>query len=752
MSAMTGSVAVQPQAARRENWSARQWVEALVGGGCDAHTFVQEVEALVRRDPQSGWTALALLDSQHRRLRLDTATFDALRARLKEAAIGAEQGMQPRRAPGNGPAQGPAGGIEPPVDHVPPPAGDPMPPSGDVTQPVDSDLLESADGADVAMRTRTLEFRVPPTVHVPPPVPPPFDDVPPPTAHVPPPAPGATASSCPKPRAQPGAGALGAGRELAAGAVLRGRYCIRRVLGRGGMGSVFEATDRYRPEESGSDRRVALKVLDTALVRRPQLLAELQREFLHLQSLSHPNIVRVHEFDRDGDTAFYTMEYLAGRPLRAVLSGLHAVPLRRDWALAIIRDVGAALAHAHARGVVHGDLHPGNIFITDAGEVRVLDFGASRRLLAEPWISEQGPGPAVAAPLFASCQVFEGLPAEPRDDLYALACISYLLLTGEQPFGGRDARAARAAALAPKRSPDLGSRQWRALRAGLRFDRERRPRDLAGWLAQLGLDAAAEHLPAPADMAVPQRRRSRVAWVAAVAAVAAAAVSAMLHFNPLLPQQLPAAAAWAGLRAAVDTAGSDLHWAVGRTEAALTRAAETARSAAPPQSAAGMPVPVTAPAGATALAATTDPAAAVRRPTVGPAAPRPVDATGRHRGADRRAAAILRPRVELAASQVEVPAFAAVARVAVRRSGSLNGRLRFTWWTQSGTAQAGRDFVMVDPRDAHISPGQRATQLLIPLVVDPRRRAERTFYVFIDRSDVHAVLGRRMTVVTIPGS
>ena len=106
-----------------------------------------------------------------------------------------------------------------------------------------------------------------------------------------------------------------AGREIGPGYVLRGRYLLEAALGRGGTGTVFEAIDRYRLASADGGQRVALKVLHG---QAPNQLADLRHEFQHLQSLAHPNIVRAHEYDRDGDVAFFTMEYLGGLSLNRV--------------------------------------------------------------------------------------------------------------------------------------------------------------------------------------------------------------------------------------------------------------------------------------------------------------------------------------------------------------------------------------------------------------------------------------------------
>jgi Protein kinase domain len=205
------------------------------------------------------------------------------------------------------------------------------------------------------------------------------DPLPPPAA----PEKAAPSSVGPPPAPQPKVSAVGAlpvtRATVAVNDILRNRYRIEGILGRGGMGTVYAATDLYRPDYIPSDQRIALKVLHSEIVRRPGLLTELRSEFQCLQSLSHPNIIRVHEFDQDGDVSFFTMEQLNGAPLSRVLAEQHSETLYRPHALAIIQQAGAAVAYAHSRGIVHGDLNPANIFITEWGEIRVLDFGAAHR-------------------------------------------------------------------------------------------------------------------------------------------------------------------------------------------------------------------------------------------------------------------------------------------------------------------------------------------------------------------------------------
>ena len=155
--------------------------------------------------------------------------------------------------------------------------------------------------------------------------------------------------------------------------MLRDRYVLEKRLGSGGMGTVFKALDRYRADLPPANQYVAIKILHEKSDNREELLANLRREFYCTQRLSHRNIVKVYELDRDGELDFFTMELLEGDLLSSVTERLQPLPMARPYAWAIIREIGAGLAHAHARNVVHGDLKPHNIMITQSGEVRILD-------------------------------------------------------------------------------------------------------------------------------------------------------------------------------------------------------------------------------------------------------------------------------------------------------------------------------------------------------------------------------------------
>ncbi len=578
-------------------------------------------------------------------------------------------------------------------------------------------------------------------------------------------------------------------RSIAVGDVLRDRYRVQGVLGQGGMGTVFAAIDQYRLDGPNGDQLVAIKVLHTEVIKRPQLFAELRREFQHLQALSHPNIVRVHEFDRDGDLAFFTMEHLSGALLSRVLSTQGPATMIRPYALAILADVGAAVAHAHGRGVVHGDLYPGNIFITDGGEVRVLDFGASHQLHRAPWISEfdKAGRVAVATPMYASCQLLEGEAADARDDVYALACIAYMLLEGRHPFGDNTALQARTLRLTPGRPAGLGKPRWNALRAGLRFDRDQRPSDIRSWLEALDLREAATRLPPLVSMlAVASHRRAGSKWPAIAIAIAGMlvlgfgwwatadegfreraerAVSSIRYAitatgarlesifasasTPTVRGEDPGGAAtaqpvieaptvspWIGVPAPAPEA---------RTAPPEVRSTSPENRNTPPASRGGLPGPGAAPAAAATPAARSAPSPG--------ATSRKVSELASSAPAQTQNANPLRARVELAADSVDVPPAESVARVMLRRSRLLRGDASFSWWTESGTAKPGQDFVPVKPRMEHIENGKTVASLIIPIVSDPARHQSRSFYVVIDQAGEDAAVGpRTLTMVTIPAS
>jgi len=207
--------------------------------------------------------------------------------------------------------------------------------------------------------------------------------------------------------------------------VLLDRYEVGRLLGAGGMAEVFEGRDRLLA------RRVAIKVLQAQFVRDPSFLIRFKREAQAAASLSHPNIVGVYDTGSEDGTHFIVMEYVDGRTLKDVIRA--EGPLYPERAAEICADVCNALAAAHARGLIHRDIKPGNVMLTPEGKVKVMDFGIARATTSETITQTAA---VVGTAQYISPEQAQGQTVDYRSDLYSVGCCLYEMLTGTVPFTG----------------------------------------------------------------------------------------------------------------------------------------------------------------------------------------------------------------------------------------------------------------------------------------------------------------------------
>jgi len=316
---------------------------------------------------------------------------------------------------------------------------------------------------------------------------------------------------------QPGAGAGGtagangsaeapAERMKGVGDTLNGRFVLEECIGFGGMGTVYKALDLRKLEAADRHPYIAIKVLNVQFQGHPKSLIALQREARKAQTLAHANIVSVYDFDRDGSMVYVTMEYLPGKSLGQLLRSPDFRALSFEEAMKIVRGMGKALAYAHERGFVHCDFKPANVILTDTGGVKVIDFGIARvfqKAEEAPDVTVFDPGSLGAlTPAYASPEMLENREPDPRDDIYALGCITYELLTGRHPFNRLSATQARDGALRPQRPPGLGHKQWRALRCALSFQREQRTPSVNQFLHDIGAEETWHRPPALMGVAV----------------------------------------------------------------------------------------------------------------------------------------------------------------------------------------------------------------------------------------------------------
>ena len=267
---------------------------------------------------------------------------------------------------------------------------------------------------------------------------------------------------------------------LRIGSIVGGRYELLSQLGSGGMGRVYKARDRLREEAQDRNPHVALKVLSEEFKLHPDSMIALQREVRRAQTLAHPNVITVHEFFRDGPHLYMTMELLEGRALDQLCQSEYSNGIPYEEAWPIIEGVCKALQYGHEKGIVHSDIKPGNIFLCDDGTVKVLDLGISRPMSptdfanAEETVFDPGKRLGSLTPAYAALEMWYQATPDPRDDVYALACVSYVLLTGRHPFDGVSAREAKDKGLVPARVESLTRGQWNAILNGLAFEREHR--------------------------------------------------------------------------------------------------------------------------------------------------------------------------------------------------------------------------------------------------------------------------------------
>lgn len=259
------------------------------------------------------------------------------------------------------------------------------------------------------------------------------------------------------------------GKRAGIGSILRERFILDREIGRGGMGVVYAAVDRRRLEAASGQPYVALKLLNDDFRTNSEALRSLEAEARKTQSLAHPNITTVYDFDRERSEIFIVMELLTGMPLSRLLSTMVGQALSGGQISNILQGIGAGLAYAHQRGVVHSDLKPGNVFVLDTGEVKLLDFGLATAAQAADMSGVSG-----LTATYASPEMFDGAPRDPRDDIFALGCIAYQLLTGLHPFGMQPIDEAAKAGRTPEPIGDLDPAAWQVIARALAFDREAR--------------------------------------------------------------------------------------------------------------------------------------------------------------------------------------------------------------------------------------------------------------------------------------
>jgi len=213
--------------------------------------------------------------------------------------------------------------------------------------------------------------------------------------------------------------------ELKTGAIFAGRFEVIEELGRGGMGKVYKVLDKEVNE------KIALKLLKPEIAADEKTIERFRNELKFARKIGHPNVCRMYDLNREGDTHYITMELVSGEDLKSTITRIGQLPTGKS--ISIAKQVCAGLAEAHRLGVVHRDLKPQNIMLDKEGNSRIMDFGIARSLKAKGITAA---GVMIGTPEYMSPEQVEVKDVDQRSDIYSLGVILYEMVTGRLPFEG----------------------------------------------------------------------------------------------------------------------------------------------------------------------------------------------------------------------------------------------------------------------------------------------------------------------------
>ena len=343
------------------------------------------------------------------------------------------------------------------------------------------------------------------------------------------------------------------------GLLLAGRYHLRRVLGRGGAGTVWSADDDLL------DRPVAVKLLHPELERDASAVARFRREATAAAALTHPNAVIVYDIGEDEGREFLVMEYVDGVTLSELLADGQLAP---DDVASIGVSVARALGAAHRRGLVHRDVKPGNVLINREGVAKVVDFGIATAL-GDAQARLTVPGMVVGTSAYLAPEQLAGETVDPRADVYSLGLVLHECLTGQPVFSGGTAvevatrRLTGEVATPSELAPGIPEELDLAIRRATRREPEHRFEDAAAFA-----EATAPLLPAEASVRLARLVASRIGPAAPTRPRASSAEDPTLASPAAMP--------------APQHAGTRASTATGPDEAATTAIPRTQHSAPTP--------------------------------------------------------------------------------------------------------------------------------------------------------------------------
>ena len=258
------------------------------------------------------------------------------------------------------------------------------------------------------------------------------------------------------------------------GSVLNKRFVLIELLGEGGMGTVYKAIDLRREEVHDTNPYVAIKLLNDDVRNVTGSMMALQREAVVAQSLKHTGIASVYDYNRDESHAYIVMELIEGYTLDQFIITNYPDGILAPQSYQFISKLIQAVICAHEQGVIHADIKPSNIKVLPNGDVKLMDFGLARvvsLMSVTPKTTNNNTGSqwiqSAVTPSYATIARINGRQPVKVDDVYALGCVIYLILTGRHPYQRMSPDKAQKLELTPSRPTSLTKHQWRLLQQAL---------------------------------------------------------------------------------------------------------------------------------------------------------------------------------------------------------------------------------------------------------------------------------------------
>ena len=319
--------------------------------------------------------------------------------------------------------------------------------------------------------------------------------------------------------------------------IFNSRYEIGAMIGTGGMADVYIA------EDLRLHRKVAVKILRSDLARDPAFVARFKKEALAAGGLNNPGIVAVFDSGEDGPNSYIVMELVKGHTLRQVLQSDEEIS--QEEAVQIVTEILEALEYSHNEGIIHRDIKPGNIMITDSGKVKVMDFGIARALddigatMTNTWS-------VVGTAQYLSPEQATGDSADARSDIYSVGCLMYELLVGRPPFiGDTPVSIAFQHVSAPLPAPsdinpDIDQNLETIIKVALHKNPDDRYQDAGAMLADLRRAVRGEQVTTKIRKTSPRKRLIAIGGVAVALIVIAGSTLLTRSHAPVAPSlQVP---------------------------------------------------------------------------------------------------------------------------------------------------------------------------------------------------------------------